>query len=599
MPSEGYFRFVLLITIPLLCGSSDHAQELNPTLGPNIRLGDDPPELPSDLRAQAEPHLARSFADTNLIVATFQEGRYPDAAAASCGYAVSTNGGLTWSRHLIPGLTRTSGGTWARASDPVAAVDLADAIYLNTLIVRTNLPQDALVVSKSTDFGQTFSQPIPVIPFEPDVDKEWLVINTFPNAPHANRIVETFKAFSDPVGYIHACHSDDGGASWSVPVNASGPDSYATQPVFLPDGSLVNFYVLNVNGVWRIERSMSADGGEHFGSPALVTSLSGDQAQYDDPIARDTIQASLSASSDRQHGVLYLTYAALFPANSSPVPRIMFTRSIDKGTSWSTPMPVNDTPGGQAVFNPCIAAAPDGQHVTIAFYDKRNQTADSAGNLVDFYLAESFDGGETWGPNIRLSEVSSDLRLAPLTPLGRMLGDYEGIVPALNFRSPGATVWIDIRNGNNDPYAIRIFRTQGTTFDTWRKLRFPAADLALASISGEAADPDGDGISNLAEYAFGLEPNHPDAAPVSATLSHRGNNSPVLNVTYDRLAVLGDIRFAWETSADLVHWSAAVQPGEDLVIPVPNDPTKERVSRAFSISGPVLFVRLAMSRGTP
>src|SRR5262249_2706204 len=47
---------------------------LDPRVGPNIRLGDDPPSLPANLRAQAEPHIARHPTQPDILAATFQEG---------------------------------------------------------------------------------------------------------------------------------------------------------------------------------------------------------------------------------------------------------------------------------------------------------------------------------------------------------------------------------------------------------------------------------------------------------------------------------------------------------------------------------------------
>src|SRR6266478_6487016 len=45
---------------------------LDPRVGANIRLGDDPSALPSNMRAQAEPHVARSLIDPDFLVAIFQ-----------------------------------------------------------------------------------------------------------------------------------------------------------------------------------------------------------------------------------------------------------------------------------------------------------------------------------------------------------------------------------------------------------------------------------------------------------------------------------------------------------------------------------------------
>src|SRR5712692_624842 len=91
---------------------------LDPRVGANIRLGDDPPALPPNMRAQAEPHIARSIADADSLVATFQEGRFATGGGAvDCGYSISHDGGLTWTRALIPNLTTASGGPYPRATE--------------------------------------------------------------------------------------------------------------------------------------------------------------------------------------------------------------------------------------------------------------------------------------------------------------------------------------------------------------------------------------------------------------------------------------------------------------------------------------------------
>src|SRR5437867_3780874 len=297
-----------------------------------------------------------------------------------------------------------------------------------------------------------------------------------------------------------------------------------------------------------------------------------------------------SACSDRQTGVIYVAYQAFGDGRRRS---IMFTKSIDKGRTWSTPVPVNDTPNNLSVFNPAVAVSPDGQHVIVEFYDKRNQTTASAGNNADLYLAESFDGGDSWEPNIRLSDFSSDLRRAAVRGgsggAGVLLGDYQAIVPSLNFDTPGVAVWIDTRAGNNDPYAVRISRTKGTTFDTWRKLRFSTNDLANAAISGDNADPDGDGISNLAEYAFGLEPVRADTSPLKISKGP-GNTPPTVLVAYERLAVLGDIQFSWQVSDNLVSW-AAVSDEQEKITPG-RDPSMQHVEASFPVGDRMKFFRL-------
>lgn len=71
---------------------------------------------------------------------------------------------------------------------------------------------------------------------------------------------------------------------------------------------------------------------------------------------------------------------------------------------------------------------------------------------------------------------------------------------------------------------------------------------------GPGADPDGDGLHNLAEFAFGLDPSQPGPAPVSA---ERG--SGWLGLRYTRRSVASGIVYAVEWSETLTpgQWSAA------------------------------------------
>ncbi|MSU61941.1 MAG: exo-alpha-sialidase [Pedosphaera sp.] len=567
-------------------------------IGPGIRLGDDPGLLPENRRAQAEPHIIRSPIDANVLVATFQEGRFPDGGAVDCGYSISRDGGRTWTRELIPQITKpVDGGPFDRATDPVAAIDLRGAVYLNMLGVMGNPPQlSSVLISKSVDSGTRFSTPMHVAVSLSAVnflDKNWMAINTFAGTPTANRIALAFTyptSTNLPVGFstqpIATTFSDDGGTSWSELNFLKALVCIGGTPVFLPDGGMAVFYWSYLNETStasenRIEMAFSRDGGVSYEAARLVAR----PVIHDDSVARDGFNL-FSVATDRQVGALYVTYQG----KDLTTPRIFFTRSIDLGATWSAPVPVNDTPAARSVFNPAIAVSPDGQHVSIIFYDKRQDSG--LGNFVDLYLAESFDGGVTWEPNARVSEVSSDLRLAPLTDRGRMLGDYQAIAADVDFETSAVACWIDTRTGSPDPFVARIQRERGTTFDAWRKLRFSTAELAEVQVSGADADPDGDGLTNFAEYASGTEPRRRDGNTQGLIVD--GKLAPEqITLQYERLRVLGDVGFAWEMSSDLKNWSPVSSPSE-RVTPLA-DMLRERVSVDFSVGGTGGFFRLRLS----
>ncbi|MFZ3376904.1 MAG: sialidase family protein, partial [Chthoniobacterales bacterium] len=336
---------------------------LDPRVGANIRLGNDPPALPPNMRAQAEPHIARSVANADSLVATFQEGRFTTSGAVDCGYSISHDGGLTWTRALIPNLTTASGGPYPRATDPVAGINLNGNICLCTLVATDpNFDNGAVVVSRSTDGGATFG--LPTIAYQPPnnsvfPDKDWMAINTFPGTASAGRIVVTFTLFSNVNSEgapIYRAYSTNGGATWSsiANVNAADANLQGSQPVFLPNGNLVivywNFGSSGSPGE-RLEAVISSDGGVTFGPPKRIAFAT----EYNEPNIR-TGSFLPSAVSDRTHGNLFVAYQALLSGN----PKILFTKSNNGGTSWSAPIAISDNPAGSGVFNAAINVSPDG-----------------------------------------------------------------------------------------------------------------------------------------------------------------------------------------------------------------------------------------------
>ncbi len=291
------------------------AVTLDARVGANLRLGDDPPELPAEFRAQAEPHVARSPVDPAFLVATFQEGRFTNGGAVDCGYSISRDGGQTWTRALIPGLTPASGGPYFRATDPVAAVDLNGTVFLNTQgAADANFVRGVILVSRSTDGGASFSPPTVV--YNPGSsggfpDKPWIAVNTFPGTPTTGRIVVTFTLFMNSTttgAPIFRSYSDNGGVTWS-PVAAVVPlttQAQGSQPVFLPDGRLAviywNFGTTNRVGE-RLEIVISQDGGVTFGPARRITFVSA----YNDPEIRSGTFLP-SAATDRAGGRLYVAY---------------------------------------------------------------------------------------------------------------------------------------------------------------------------------------------------------------------------------------------------------------------------------------------------
>ena len=460
---------------------------LDGRVGANIRFGDDPSVLPDNQRAQAEPHIMRSRTDFDFVVATFQEGRFTNGGAIDCGYSTTHDGGLTWSRALLPGVTQAVGGPYFRATDPVVGIDLSNNVFINMdAATDTNFDHGDVVVSRSTDGGNTFAAPVVAyagVNQNYFADKNWMAVNTFPGTLNPGRVLVTFTLFTnfsrnDSPSPLVSTFSDDQGQTWSNAQFITGPTSHmqGSQPLFLPNGKVAlvywNFTQASIPNVSeRLEAITSDDGGATFGVAHVIGHIN----QWFEPSIRSGSFLP-SAATDRVSGNLYVVCQANLGSSTAPVPKILFTKSTDGGNTWAPFIAISDNPTGSGVFNPGITVSPDGQTVVAAFYDRRDNPGSTT--LVDMYEAQSFDGGATWQPNIRLTSVSTDANLAPLTASGRMLGDYLGVAEPSNVHVPAIPVFVDTRTGNPDPFVARIGIAPQFDFASWQ-----AARLSLAQIN--------------------------------------------------------------------------------------------------------------------
>lgn len=89
--------------------------------------------------------------------------------------------------------------------------------------------------------------------------------------------------------------------------------------------------------------------------------------------------------------------------------------------------------------------------------------------------------------------------------------------------------------------------------DAWRLSKFTTAELADPAKSGDLADFEKDGIVNLHEYAFGIEPKTSDAGGLPIVSLQPGG---ALAIAYTRVKSATDITYTVEVSNDLAMWNS-------------------------------------------
>lgn len=132
--------------------------------------------------------------------------------------------------------------------------------------------------------------------------------------------------------------------------------------------------------------------------------------------------------------------------------------------------------------------------------------------------------------------------------------------------------------------------------DGWRFGQFTASQLADPLVSGDLADPDGDGLENLLEFFTGRRPQLADGQDAARGGSEMVVEELYQTLTYDRVAASG-LAGSVEISTDLLDWQSGVSLLEESVLADDGLSQVIRVrSRAPLGSGQAEFLRLKVVR---
>ena len=131
---------------------------------------------------------------------------------------------------------------------------------------------------------------------------------------------------------------------------------------------------------------------------------------------------------------------------------------------------------------------------------------------------------------------------------------YAGGIPVFT----NSTIRVMLQDNRGSillPSGIAYTFADGGAYENWRAQYFSAAELANPSISADGADPDGDGIPNLIEYAFNLNPRAVDHAALPRAYLATSGGHNYLEVQFTQRNAPAGIQYIPETSMDLISWS--------------------------------------------
>jgi len=255
---------------------------------------------------EVEPSVAVNPTNPNNIVGFWQQDRWSDGGAHGLLAGFSRDGGQNWSPSA-PQFTTCAGGTgdsggYERASDPWVSFGPTGTLHAISISFDNSTPRNAVLASRSTDGGATWSDPA-VLRFDnPRAlgnnfnDKESITADPTDAhfvyaiwdrliSPSNNSSARAFERSVSFHGPTWLARSTDDGVTWEPARPIFDPKSQnqtiANQIVVLPDGTVVDGFTLlnghkNAHGTrgGSVALLRSHDKGQTWESkPTIVNSL--------------------------------------------------------------------------------------------------------------------------------------------------------------------------------------------------------------------------------------------------------------------------------------------------------------------------------------
>jgi hypothetical protein len=410
--------------------------------------------LPNGFGRVTQSETSTAVAKDGTIIVAFNDteetfGNIFTAFEHGTGYAYSTDGGKTFiDADRLPESDAGDGG------DPLLAVNKTNGhLYFSTVgssFFSTNVVQ----VFKSVDNGRTFGTPVNAFPNLPDsdfLDKPWMTVDNADGRGNGT-IYVTANDFSDSDITLLVSESTSDGASWQQQQLASGAvegsnvvvDSNHQAYAFWWDGN---------QAAQRILMKKSDNKGV-FGSTATTVATLRTQG-IDGGLGLDfrTNAFPQAAVNPEDSNKIYLVYndQGLAAGDRGD---IFFTQSTNGGRSWTKPVKLNDDNTTADQFFPTLTVTPDGNHIFVTWYDRRN-AATPNGNIERFGVIGTIDDDTvSFGHNFDYSDAPFPEVFGHDTAASSdYMGDYD---QATSDNANFYTSFVDTRRGNQDVFFQKI-----------------------------------------------------------------------------------------------------------------------------------------------
>jgi hypothetical protein len=383
--------------------------------------------------AANEPSIAIDPTDPNRMVIGWRQFDNVSSNFRQAGNAYTTDGGQTWT---FPGVIDEG----VFRSDPVLDCDANGRFYYNSLTVDASSNYSCNVF-RNLGTGFTWDNG----PFAQGGDKQWMVIDRTEGMGSGN--IYSFWTTDYSVCFPGAfTRSTDGGESYEDCVEVDGTPYWGNMAV----GKNGELYIAGSAG-WDGIRVVKSSNAQNPSS-----TVTWDFSSYVDMDGYITGWTSMNPEgllgqanicvdvSDGPGGGNVYVLASVARNSVNDPADVMFASSADGGSTWSTPVRINDDAGiSKYQWFGTMSIAPDGR-LDVVWLDNRDGIGGTYWSAL--YYSCSFDQGLTWLPNIKLSE-SFNPHIG--WPNQQKMGDYFDMESE---QGSAHLSWANTLNGEQDVY---------------------------------------------------------------------------------------------------------------------------------------------------
>lgn len=408
------------------------------TVGTNVRVSGAQPN------PRSESDIRINFLNPNLVIAASNN----IGGSGMQGQYFSSDGGVTWGQTTLPLFTGDS-----FHSDPTVDWTSDGTAWSTTIGINSTGTQLRMRAYKSINNGATWTFDATFSGSQTSADKQLKWVDHSATSPFKDNIYVCWH--NGTPQFVNRRTGPTG--SWQTPLQISGAESTGTaigcDVKTNANGDV--FVYWPTTGNRRIIVRKSTTGGVSW-NPAVIVTTTFDAFDIGIPAMnnrRALIYTSGGAYRTATKDNVYVVWTDLTGAtgctsaanepgsnvSSTCKTRIWFSRSTNGGTSWSTPVMINNQSSLNDQFNQALAVDESTGRVAIIYYDT---VADSGRRKTHVYYQSSSDDGVTWSAPVQVTTAQTDESVSG-ADLGNQYGDYNSLSGWADKFLPS---WTDRRN---------------------------------------------------------------------------------------------------------------------------------------------------------